>query len=61
MARTNREDVIWPDESCIVRVISRVVRRCFLLGEDPRTGKNYDQRSIKTPASLPRSVNEFCN
>ena len=44
MARTNREDVISPDESCIVHVISRVVRRCFLLGEDPLTGKNYDHR-----------------
>ena len=24
----------------------RVVRRCFLLGNDPVTGKNYDHRKI---------------
>ena len=44
MARPNRSEVISPDESCIVHVISRVVRRCFLLGDDPVTGKNYDYR-----------------
>lgn len=44
MARAKRSDVISPDESCIVHVISRVVRRCFLLGDDPLTGKNYDHR-----------------
>ncbi|MCA9157780.1 MAG: hypothetical protein KDA72_05600 [Planctomycetales bacterium] len=44
MARTNRSEVFSPDESAIVHVISRVVRRCFLLGDDPLTGKNYDHR-----------------
>lgn len=44
MARPKRSDTISPDESCIVHVISRVVRRCFLLGDDPVTGKNYDHR-----------------
>lgn len=37
MARPNRREVISPDETCIVHVISRVVRRCFLLGDDPLT------------------------
>ena len=44
MARSKRSETISPDESCIVHVISRVVRRCFLLGDDPVTGKNYDHR-----------------
>ncbi|MEO8271461.1 MAG: hypothetical protein ABI557_17190 [Aureliella sp.] len=44
MARPNRSEVISPDESCIAHVVSRVVRRCFLLGDDPVTGKNYDHR-----------------
>ena len=44
MARPNRSEVISPDESCIVHVMSRVVRRYFLLGDDPLTGKNYDHR-----------------
>jgi len=30
----------------IVHVISRVVRRCFLLGNDPVTGKNFDHRKV---------------
>ena len=46
MARPNRSDLISPDESCIVHVFSRVVRRCFLLGDDPLTGKNYDHRKV---------------
>ena len=44
MARPYRSEVFSSDESCIVHVISRVVRRCFLLGDDPLTGKNYDHR-----------------
>ena len=44
MSRPNRSEVISPDETCIAHVISRVVRRCFLLGDDPLTGKNYDHR-----------------
>ncbi|MEZ6153898.1 MAG: hypothetical protein R3C09_27700 [Pirellulaceae bacterium] len=44
MARPNRSEVFSPDETSIVHVISRVVRRCFLLGDDPLTGKNYDHR-----------------
>ena len=46
MARPNRSDLISPDESCIVHVFSRVVRRCFLMGDDPLTGKNYDHRKV---------------
>jgi hypothetical protein len=55
MARPNRSEVFSPDESCIVHVISRVVRRCFLLGDDPLTGKNYDHRKewIEIPAPAP--------
>ena len=44
MARMNREEVFAPDEVAIVHVMNRVVRRCFLLGNDPWTGKNYDHR-----------------
>ncbi len=46
IARPNRSEVFSPDESCIVHVVSRVVRRCFLLGDDPLTGKNYDHRKL---------------
>ena len=46
MARVAREDVFSPDEVAIVHVMNRVVRRCFLLGVDTVTGKNYDHRKV---------------
>ena len=44
MARLARADVFAPDEVAVVHVMNRVVRRCFLLGTDSLTGKNYDHR-----------------
>lgn len=44
MARMTRVEVFSPDEVAVVHVMNRVVRRCFLLGEDATTGKNYDYR-----------------
>ena len=46
MARVAREEVFSPDEIAIVHVMNRVVRRCFLLGTDPVTGKNFDHRKV---------------
>ena len=46
MSRLARADVFAPDEVAIVHVISRVVRRCFLFGDDPVTGKNFDHRKV---------------
>ena len=46
MARVAREEVFSPDEIAIVHVMNRVVRRCFLLGDDPLTGKNFDHRKV---------------
>ena len=44
MARLARAEVFAADEVAIVHVMNRTVRRCFLLGDDPLTGKNYDHR-----------------
>ena len=44
MARLARAEVFAADEVAIVHVMNRTVRRCFLLGEDVFTGKNYDHR-----------------
>ena len=44
MARLARVEVFSPEEVAVVHVMNRVVRRCFLLGDDPVTGKNYDHR-----------------
>ena len=44
MARIARAEVFSPDEIAIVHVMNRTVRRCFLLGDDPISGKNFDHR-----------------
>ena len=54
MARLARAEVFSPDDIAIVHVMNRVVRRCFLLGNDPVTGNNYDHRKIWIEEQLQR-------
>lgn len=42
--RKARCEVIDPAEVNLVHVCSRTVRRCYLFGDDPLTGKNFDHR-----------------
>ena len=44
MSRLCRAEVIDPHEVNVVHVINRTVRRCFLFGDDPLSGKNFDHR-----------------
>jgi REP element-mobilizing transposase RayT len=44
MVRLARMELFSWDEIAVVHVINRTVRRCFLMGNDPLTGKNYDHR-----------------
>jgi hypothetical protein len=44
MARLARVELFAADEIAVVHVMNRVVRRCFLLGDDAVTGKNFDHR-----------------
>ena len=44
MGRTARSEVFDPQEVAIAHVIQRCVRRCFLMGCDPVSGRNYDHR-----------------
>ena len=46
MARLTRSEVFDPDEIAIAHTCSRTVRRCFLMGNDPFTGKNFDHRKV---------------
>ena len=46
MTRPTREQLFTPDEMAIVHVMNRAVRRCFLMGDDKFTGRNYDYRKI---------------
>ena len=44
MARLAGVEVFAPDEIAIVHVLNRTVRRCYLLGNDPISGKIFEQR-----------------
>ncbi|MFK7738056.1 MAG: transposase [Pirellulaceae bacterium] len=44
MAQLAREELFSPDEIACIHVMNRAVRRCFLLGDDPVSGKNFDHR-----------------
>jgi hypothetical protein len=44
MARSPRSDVFDPEEIALAHITQRCVRRCYLLGDDPVSGKNYDHR-----------------
>ena len=46
MSRSTRSEVFDPGEIEIAHVTNRTVRRCFLFGDDPLTGKNFDHRKI---------------
>ena len=59
MARLARAEVFAADEVAVMHVVSRVVRRCFLLGDDPVTGKNYDHRKRWIEEELERLASGF--
>lgn len=44
MARLVRADLVDPDEVALFHCHSRCVRRSYLCGDDPYTGRNYDYR-----------------
>ena len=46
MVRLARSEVFDPDEVAIAHVYNRTVRRCFLMGDDPVSGKNFDHRKV---------------
>ena len=44
MPRPLRAELFDPNDVCIVHCVQRCVRRAFLAGEDPISGKNYEFR-----------------
>ena len=54
-----RFEVFSPEEVAIIHVMNRVVRRCFLLGIDPVTGKNFDYRKVLIEKLLRRMAGHF--
>jgi hypothetical protein len=59
IARMVRAEVFVPDEVAVVHVMNRVVRRCYLLGDDPVSGKNYDHRKVMIENQLQRLAGVF--
>ena len=54
MSRTPRGEIFDPSEIATVHVMNRVVRRCFLMGIDAVTGKDYGHRKDWFEAELER-------
>ena len=52
MVRVTREQLFCSDEVAIVHVMNRAVRRCFLMGQDECTGRNYDYRKFWIEARI---------
>ncbi len=44
MVRLSRAEIFDPSEIVAVHTMARTVRRCFLMGDDPYSGKNFDHR-----------------
>ena len=42
MARLLRAEVFDPNEVAVAHVFNRTVRRCFLMGDDAVSGRNFD-------------------
>jgi len=59
MARLARAEVFDPLEVSAFHCINRCVRRCFLCGEDPLTGKNFDHRKAWLEARLKFLAGQF--
>ncbi len=59
MARVSRAELFEPSEIAVVHVMNRVVRRCFLMGDDPLTGKNFDHRKAWIEAEIRRAAGAF--
>jgi hypothetical protein len=47
MGRTARGEAFTPDEIATARIMNRVVRRCFLVGIDAVTGKDYSAQKAQ--------------
>ena len=59
MVRIARVEVFAADEVAIVHLMNRTVRRCFLLGDDRFSGKNYDHRKVWIDEQLVQQARYF--
>lgn len=59
MARMSRAELFDPGRTVVVHVMNRVVRRCFLMGDDPVSGKNFDHRKSWIEGEIKRAAGAF--
>ena len=59
MVRLARAELFDPAEVAILHVMGRVVRRCFLFGFDPVSGKNFDHRKLWIEEQLKTQAAHF--
>ena len=59
MVRLARSEVFDPDEIVIAHVYNRTVGRCFLMGDDPVSGKNFDHRKVWIEQYLKQFAAQF--
>ena len=59
MARTPRGELIDRAEVGVYHCVQRAVRRAWLCGQDPVTGKNFDHRNIWIQARLAFLAGQF--
>lgn len=59
MARLCRVELFDPSEIAVIHTISSVVRNCYLMGDDPLTGTNFDHRKEWIETGLQRSAANF--
>lgn len=59
MSRMSRAEIFDPNEVVVAHVYSRVVRKCFLFGDDPVSGKNFDHRKVWIENYLQQFAAEF--
>ncbi|MFO0179903.1 MAG: transposase [Planctomyces sp.] len=59
MARLARVEIFAADEVAVVHVMNRTVRRCFLLGHDPVSCRNYEHRKVWIDEQLVHQARHF--
>ena len=59
MARAVRGEVIVSDEVGVYHCVQRCVRRAWLCGDDPYSGKNYDHRKVLIQQRLQFLAGQF--
>ena len=57
--RLARCEVIDPDAVTVAHVYNRTVRRCFLMGDDPISGENFDHRKVWIEQTLEQFAGLF--